>query len=215
MIPIKEHSERVKNKSFRILGDKPLAHWVVDSLLLSDYQIEVWINTDSPKVAEMFEDYGVKVYYRPEYLYGDGVSMNLIIQDWIEYAKKEGYAMYMQTHITNPFLSCQTIDKAIDTYIDVSVQGNYDSVMGVTRHQCRMWYNGSPVNFDKNDLIKTQDLIPVYEDNSTIYVFNRQSFYNNNRNRVGVKPFLLEVDFPENIDIDEETDWQLAEFMAG
>jgi len=216
MIPIKAHSERVTGKSFRDLGGKKLAQWIVDALDKCPYDIDIWINTDSQEVADMFTEYrNVAIYHRSDYLHGDGVSMNIILQDWMESVRKhKNYACFLQTHITNPFLTADSIEAALDAYFTTVREDSNDSVMGVTGHQCRMWYMGEPVNFIDNSLIKTQDLVPVYEDNSCIYVFSRESFYNNSRNRVGLKPFLFEVEFPENIDIDTEDDFKIAQLVV-
>jgi len=214
MIPIKEKSQRVPGKTFRVLGDKPLAFWVVDSLLRSKYikPGDIWINTDSLTVVKLFTDasYDISYYIRPESVRGHDVSMNKVIDDWI---RKEGqeYSYYLQTHITNPFISTDLFDRAIELE-EYYAQGSHKSIMGVTRHQCRMWHQDVPVNFNLGEVIPTQDLIPCYEDNSCFYIFDYPCFYQ--FGRVSPSPEMIEVPFPQNIDIDTEDDWQLAEIVS-
>jgi len=214
MIPMKAHSERVPNKSFRKLGRRLLSQWIVDTFtqlkIERELDMDIWINTDSDEIMDMYAKRRVKQYPRPLALRGDYTSMNNIIEDWMMRIKP--YDIYMQTHITNPFLSKQTIEKGIDMFLQQD-KPTKQSVMGVTEHKERMYYNKQPVNFDYNNLIRTQDLIPVYEDNSCLYVFNKEIF-NRNRNRVSEDPIHLPVPFPENIDIDTEDDMLIANIVA-
>ena len=67
------------------------------------------------------------------------------------------------------------------------------------------WWNldGSPLNHDPSVLLRTQDLPPVYEENSCIYIFQRSIFLER-ENRLGCTPFMFEIDGEEAWDIDEE-----------
>ena len=71
--------------------------------------------------------------------------------------------------------------------------------------------NGDPINGNPHNL-KTQDLLPVYEENSCIYIFNRTCFFK--KNRIGSKPYLYPIDRYEAVDIDEEFDFQNAECVG-
>ena len=213
MIPIKEKSQRVPNKTFRILGDKPLAYWIVDTLQgIHLYDLDIWINTDSTKVIELYEEggYNLNYYLRPDDVRGHDVSMNTIIDDWM-IGCNVNYPYYLQVHITNPFVSKDLLQQAIGN-IDHYSQSSHRSVMGVTRHQCRMWYKGLPVNFRRGEIKQTQDLCPVYEDNSCFYAFDYTGFMLDGR--VSSNPYMIEVPFPQNVDIDTEEDWKLAVAIA-
>ena len=61
-------------------------------------------------------------------------------------------------------------------------------------------------------MIRTQDLPPIYEENSCIYVFTRETL-KNKRNRIGERPYLFEIERSEAFDIDEELDFLLADLM--
>ena len=199
-------------KSFKILGNKPLAHWIVDTLLSidrPDVDLDIWINTDSEEVAQLYVGKDVRIYMRPKEVQGDDVSMNTVLADWMEHIAAEPYDFYIQTHITNPFLSKESILRAIDMYLKYGV--GY-SIMGVTRHQCRMWYKAKPVNFMPGAVIPTQDLKPLYEDNSCIYIFSDYVF--KAWGRASCPPKMLEIPWPENIDIDTEEEWNMARLVA-
>ena len=72
--------------------------------------------------------------------------------------------------------------------------------------------DGSAVNHDPNVLLRTQDLPPIYEENSNMYIFTQQNLQRR-RNRLGVRPFMFEVDRTEAMDLDTELDFQVAEFL--
>jgi CMP-N-acetylneuraminic acid synthetase len=88
----------------------------------------------------------------------------------------------------------------------------FDSVFSVTRLQTRLYEeNGKALNHDPNVLLRTQDLEPLFEENSNFYIFSKDSFSNTNGKRIGLKPWLFEVNKLEALDIDEEEDFLLAE----
>ncbi len=119
---------------------------------------------------------------------------------------------FLQTHSTNPLLTSATLDRAIETYF--SNLDEYDSLFSVTRLQTRMyWQDGSPVNHNRNELIRTQDLPPIFEENSNFYIFSKESFQHAGNNRIGFKPQLFEIDKLEAIDIDDLQDFELAEML--
>jgi len=83
----------------------------------------------------------------------------------------------------------------------------------VTRLQTRLWdANGHAINHDPNILLQTQDLPPVYEENSCLYIFSRENLARR-RNRLGERPLMFEMDAAEAWDIDEELDFAFTEFL--
>jgi len=212
LLPMKGNSERVPNKNMLDFDGHPLYHAIMKSLLASKYIEQVVINTDSPLIAKDAKKYfgnGVMIIDRPETIQGDLVSMNDIIA--YDIAKLSG-EVFLQTHSTNPLLRADTIDKAIEKYIEGS--GIYDSVFGVTKVQTRFYdKDANPVNHNPKELLRTQDLEPLYEENSNFYIFSKTSFKNANNKRIGIKPQILEVNKLEAIDIDEPEDFTLAELL--
>jgi CMP-N-acetylneuraminic acid synthetase len=118
--------------------------------------------------------------------------------------------IYLMTHTTNPLLSVDTIRKAIQAHKLGIANGTSDSLFTVDRIQTRFYErDGTPVNHDPNNLVRTQDLEPWYEENSNLYIFNKASFSSTNA-RIGAKPQLLVTPKYESIDIDEPDDWNFA-----
>ncbi|TVM14362.1 acylneuraminate cytidylyltransferase family protein [Oceanidesulfovibrio indonesiensis] len=211
LLPMKAHSERVPGKNLRLMAGRPLYAWVLSALLESSSIAAVVVNTDSEAIMDGVAHISerVVIHERPEDLRGDEVSMNRIIAHDIGLL---GEGHYLQTHATNPLLTAATIDRAVNRYFEA--QPEHDSLFGVTRLQTRLYdAAGTPMNHDPAALLRTQDLAPVYEENSTLYLFSAAGFQRADSNRIGRSPIMFEVDRIQAVDIDEETDWLLAEAL--
>jgi CMP-N-acetylneuraminic acid synthetase len=211
LIPIKEHSERVKNKNFRLFTGKPLYHHILETLEETYAIDEVIINTDSlivkNEATELFPK--VKIHMRSDELCGDFMSVNKIIGYDLEHSNSD---IYIQTHATNPLLKSETIAHALKKFVEV--EDEYDSVFSVNEFQTRFYdKDGKAVNHNPGELLRTQDLPPLYEENSNFYIFTKDS-YNIDGKRIGAKPYLFDMSRIESIDIDDEFSFHLAEMLA-
>ncbi len=214
LLPMKAHSARVSGKNFRDFCGKPLFRWILDTLLEVEEIALVVINTDAREILKangLVDDERVLIRDRPEALVGDFVSMNKIIANDIENVDAD---IYLMTHTTNPLLSADTIRKAIKTYkMSVASKSN-DSLFTVNRIQTRFYErDGTPVNHDPSNLVRTQDLTPWYEENSNLYIFSKESF-SSTQARIGIAPRLYVSPKYESVDIDEPEDWDVAMAIA-
>ena len=207
---MRHSSERVVGKNYRLLGGRPLFHHILGSLLDSGVVDQVVIDTDSEvitaDVAAHFPD--VVVIPRPEHLRGGDVPMNDVLLHDISQVEAD---LYLQTHSTNPLLRPETIAAAVNALHDAG--SAHDTLFGVTPLQTRLWWpDGRAVNHDPEVLLRTQDLPPVYEENSNIYVFP-PDVLRRRGNRIGDRPLLFPIDRAEAWDIDQELDWQVVEVL--
>ncbi|MBI2259898.1 MAG: acylneuraminate cytidylyltransferase family protein [Flavobacteriia bacterium] len=208
---MKGNSERVPNKNMRLFDGKPLYHAIISELLNSKYITNIIINTDSEKIKQdaNLNFPSVIIVDRPIEIQGDFVPMNEIIEYDINQIESD---IYIQTHSTNPLLKHITLDNAIKAFIDAD--GKFDSVFSVTRLQTRLyWEDGKPVNHNPNELLRTQDLPPVFEENSNFYIFTKESFKKVGKKRIGLKPLMFPMNKIEAQDIDEPEDFILAETL--
>ena len=192
LLPMKGTSERVPNKNMRNFDGKPLYHAIMNSLLASKYIDKVVINTDSEIIADdTKKNFGDRVVIidRPVEIQGGDVSMNVIIDYDLNQLDGEHF---LQTHSTNPLLRVETIDKAIEKYFDGLEK--FDSLFGVTKVQTRFYdKDANPINHNPEELLRTQDLEPLYEENSNFYIFSKKSFEKAGKKRIGLKPQIFEV----------------------
>jgi CMP-N-acetylneuraminic acid synthetase len=210
LVPMRHDSKRVPGKNYRLMCGKPLYAHIIETLLCVEAISQVVVDTDSQPVIEgLSRDYPqVKVLLRPEELRADTTPTNeILIHDTAQVPAD----LYLQTHSTNPLLKAETIWRAIDQLRQSYPE--YDSLFGVTRLQTRLWDElGRAVNHNPAVLLRTQDLPPIYEENSCIYLFTRETLISR-RNRLGERPMMFEIDAREATDIDVELDFVIAETL--
>lgn len=213
---MKAHSARVTSKNFRMIAGKPLFRWVLDALAATPEIDRIVINTDARAILsdnglrEGDCDGKVMIRDRKPEICGDFVSMNLVLADDVANVASDYYLM---THTTNPLLSVKTIREMIARFTEAEKSGEADSLFAVTRHQTRFYTpEGAPINHDPANLIRTQDLPPYMEENSVCYLFTGASFAKTGA-RIGGKPILFPTPALESVDIDEKSDWFVAESL--
>jgi CMP-N-acetylneuraminic acid synthetase len=210
LVPMRHHSQRVPGKNYRLIAGKPLFHHIIETLLQVSEISKIVIDTDSPDIREgVAANFpSVDVLDRPEYLCADEISMNeVLLYDSSKYPAD----LYLQTHSTNPMLKVESVRSAVRF-----MQSNYpayDSLFSVTRVQRRLYDSmARAINHNPNILLQTQDLPPVYEENSCIYIFSRETI-EKRRTRIGDRPRMFELDAIEAWDIDDELDFRIADMM--
>ena len=210
IVPMRHDSERIQGKNYRSFAGRPLYHRVIESLLACHMVNEVVIDTDSlfimDDAAKIYPQ--VTVIERPNHLRAGTVPMNDVLLNSVRKVKAD---FYLQTHSTNPLLLYQTITSALKTYIDQFPI--FDSLFSVTRMQTRLWDSLTrPVNHNPAILMRTQDLPPVFEENSCLYIFS-PDVLQKRHSRIGERPLMFEIHREEAIDIDEEIDFRIAEHL--
>jgi CMP-N-acetylneuraminic acid synthetase len=211
LVPIKDHSERVKGKNFRDFCGKPLYQHILLTLDNTYAVDEIVIDTDSDRVMREAAALSpkIRVIERPAELRGDAVSTNKLFAYDLEKTEAD---IFLQTHATNPLLKSETSAKGLRLFVES--EDKYDSLFSVNRFQSRFYMqDGKPVNHDPEVLIPTQNLPPVYEENSCLYVFTKESFARKHR-RIGVKPLMFPTPQIESVDIDDEFTFRLAELLG-
>ncbi len=210
IVPMRADSKRVPGKNWRPLGGRPLFAHVVGALQNCGWVDEIVIDTDSDTIRSIArrEFPGATLIDRPEHLRDDKLPMNDVLLHTTSCVDAD---LYLQTHSTNPLLRAETIARAVEQFVDAN--GTYDSLFGVTRLQQRLWDQLTrPVNHNPAILLRTQDLPPIYGENSCLYLFSRNGLINSH-NRIGARPLMFEIDRIEAWDIDEETDFTIAEML--
>ncbi len=210
LVPMRHHSQRVPGKNYRPLAGKPLYQHIIETLLAVPEIETVMVDTDSEPVMDgvrrLFPT--VKLIQRPEHLRADDVPMNEILLHDTAQVDAE---FYLQTHSTNPLLKPATISRGIQSFLTNLPM--YDSLFSVTRLQTRLYFqDGRAINHNPLELIQTQDLPPVYEENSCLYLFTRENLARKHH-RIGDKPLMFEIDADEAWDIDEELDFEITDFL--
>ncbi len=210
LVPMRHHSQRVPGKNYRPLAGRPLYQHIIDTLLSCPEISQVVVDTDSPPLMEgLRQNYPlVRLIERPEHLRPDDTPMNEVL---VYDTSQVDADFYLQTHSTNPLLQASSISGAIRKFLE-----NYpacDSLFSVTRLQTRLWDQlGRAINHNPSILLQTQDLPPVFEENSCLYIFTRQTLVAR-RNRQGERPLMFEISAAEAWDIDDEIDFAVVDTL--
>lgn len=208
LVFIKEKSERVPGKNFLLFGGIPLYRVIIDTLRTCKFISKVLINTDSSEVMDFYgNDEFVCIQPRSKQLKKvTRNEANLIIQEMISNSSEK---VFFNTHTTNPLLTSSTIDIFISNFF----KSKFDSMFMATKLKTRCWSSDlEPINFKRNEIVKTQDLDPIYIDNSCGYIFKNEIFLKE-KNRVSGKIGLMEISELESLDIDTKNQFELASMI--
>jgi len=210
LLPMKANSERVKGKNFKIFNGKPLFRWTLDTLLAIKEIDQVIINTDAREILAkngLVETDRIIIRDRKAEICGDMVSMNLVIEDDVKNVDAD---IYLMTHTTNPLMTVNTVGSALESFRKKKDSGDADSLFTVDKIQTRFYREDcSAVNHDPDNLLRTQDLEPWFEENSNLYIFTKEAFAKTSA-RIGKTPMMFETPKFESIDIDTPDDWDFG-----
>ena len=204
VMPIKLNNERLPGKNTKVLGDKPLLCYMLNTVLQSGVADEIYVYCSDASVKDYLPR-GVEFLKRPEFLDEPSSNFNQIFDEFIKSVKAD---VYLYVHATAPFVSVNSIIECTNAV----VEEGYDSAFCATVIQDFLWVDGKPLNFDATNLPRSQDLKPIYRETSGIYVIPYDTYLRYHR-RIGDKPFIKNVSYMESIDINEIEDFELAELM--
>jgi CMP-N-acetylneuraminic acid synthetase len=205
VIPVKLNSKRLPMKNIKLLNNKPLCQYLFDTVENIKEFDEIYCYCSSNEIEDYLPS---KITYlkRDKSLDSDNTSMNDILKKFMSEINSD---IYVLLHVTAPFIKKKTIINCIDKVKNY----NFDSSFSATEIRGFLWKDNKSINFDPSNIPRTQDLDPIYEETSGIYVFKKDIFLNHNR-RVGFNPYIHLVKFKESIDIDTIDDFKLAEYFG-
>ena len=202
LMPIKLKNERCPGKNTRILGDKPLLQYELEHLKETGLCDSVNVYCSDEAVIP-FLPQGVNFVKRPVFLDLPTSNFTQIFETFVNTIDAD---IYVYAHATAPFITVATMRQCIEAV----KSGEYDSAFCAIKLQDYLWKNGEPLNFDATNVPRTQDLEPIYQETSGVYVFTKEVFKKYKR-RIGMNPFIKEVSLKEAVDIDNPEDFELAE----
>ncbi|OBG63630.1 cytidylyltransferase domain-containing protein [Mycobacterium sp. E735] len=212
VVPMRHNSERVPGKNYRLLAGIPLYHHVVRTLAAVPEIDLIVVDTDSDFIIEDCTEHfpQVRVLLRPEHLRDGNIAMNDVLLNTLDQVDAD---IVLQTHSTNPFLKVDTVSAALKLFGTPGQE--YDSMFSVTRLHARLWdAETRPINHDPSVLLRTQDLPPLFIENSCFFIFTPE-LLRERGTRIGARPFMVEMGHLEAVDIDNEEDFSLAAAIAG
>lgn len=203
VVPMKLNNRRLPQKNTKAFTNgRPLCYYILSTLLKITEIEEVYVYCSNPDIKGYIPD-GVKYLKRSEMLDQDTTKMNEVLK---AFAKDVPADIYVMTHTTAPFISEISIKKGLDAV----VSEKFDSSFAAKKLQDFLWRDGVPFNYDLENIPRTQDLPPLYEETSGFYIY-RENVINEMGRRIGNKPYIVEIGEVESIDIDELEDFMIAD----
>lgn len=203
-VPIKLQSERLPHKNILPIAGHPLCWHIINTLLQVKKIDQVYVYC-SDEVIKQYLPQGVIFKNRDKRLDGNLVKGFEIYKSFIE---EEEADIYVLAHATSPFIRATSIENALGRIL----AGENDSAFSAERIQTFAWYKGKTVNYDLEDVPRTQDLEPVWIETSAFFMFRREVFVKYGR-RIGFCPYIQEVSGIEALDIDEKEDYEWAQLL--
>ena len=201
-VPIRLNSKRVVGKNLKMLGDKPLMCYILETLSKVQGVDEVYCYCSNEAVKEYLPE-GVKFLKRPERLDRDE-TLGKEIYD--EFTNTIDADVYILAHTTSPFLKIEPFENALNRVVNE----DYDSAFSAEKIQTFAWFKGKTLNYDLKEIPRTQTIEPVYVETSAFFMF-RRDVWKTHHQRIGFKPYMAIVDKIEGVDIDWPEDFNFAE----
>ena len=201
-VPIRLNSKRVVGKNLKMLGNKPLLCYILDTLVNVKRIDEVYVYCSSEEIIQYLPQ-GVKFLKRPEFLDRDETLGKEIYE---EFTKTIDADVYVLAHTTSPFMKVTTVENALNKILDEG----YDSAFSAEKIQTFAWFNGKTLNYDLKEIPRTQTIEPVYVETSAFFMFKRE-IWKVHKQRIGFNPYFAIVDKIEGVDIDWPEDFEFAE----
>ncbi len=205
MVPIKLNNERVPNKNTKILGSKPLLQYILDTLLKVKDLDEIYVFCSDEAIIPYLPE-GVRFLKRDASLDLPTANFTQFFEAFMNLVDAE---LYVFTHATAPFIEKETVELCISKV----ESGEYDSAFTAVKIQDFLWSGNRPLNFDAQNLPRSQDLEPIYRETSGVYVFQKEVFEKEKR-RIGNRPFIAEVSWREAVDINTYEDFEIARMVV-
>lgn len=202
---VKLNSERVPHKNIQPVGGRPLCYHILNTALQTDGIDDVYIYCSDEKVRRYIPA-DVKFLQREKWLDGNEIRAK---DTYTAFLKDVEADIYIALCTTSPFTRSETLKNALEHVLS----GEYDSAFSAKRVQTFAWYQGKPINYDIEDVPRTQDMDPIYVETSAFFIFSRQLWEKHGR-RIGFHPFIQEVGEIESVDIDTMEDLTFAQMIA-
>ncbi|WP_457611620.1 acylneuraminate cytidylyltransferase family protein [Lutibacter sp.] len=209
IIPARGGSKRFPNKNITLLGGIPLLEHSINYAKTNKIN-KIVVTTDDLKIKEIALKNGVDVIDRPKELSGDLATTVSAMKHVIENVE-ETFDNVILLQPTNPLRPKRLLKEAYQKFID----GNYDSLMTVTRNEQKLGKivvdKFVPFNYKIGQ--RSQDLAPLYYENGLLYITKTALILENKILGENNYPFIVDHPFAK-VDIDTKEDFEYAEYLS-
>lgn len=202
IIPMKLNNERLPNKNTKELKNgKPLCSYILNTITKVKNIDEIYVYCSDERIIDYLPN-GVQFLERDKNLDQNTTTMNEILKN---FSKTIVADIYVLAHVTAPFVKACSFEMCID----MIKENKYDSAFSVKKIHEFLWKDGQPLNYNLDNIPRTQDLPKIYSETCGFYIFKNEVITKYNR-RIGNNPYMYEVDEIETVDIDDQFDFDIA-----
>lgn len=209
-IPVRKGSKGIPGKNKRMLCGKPLVCWVTDTIIDSGIGDEIWIATDSDEMEDMiYRHYGnrVHVFRRNEAGALDTSPTMDVVREFIDKNPLAPENWFILLQATSPFTTIEDLKK-LEFMLD---EGKYDSAIACLRLKKFRWSEeGYPLDYNWETKPRRQEYKGFLIESGAFYA-STVSQIKHSHQLISGQVGIIEVDESAFIDIDEESDWVMAE----
>lgn len=215
IIPARGGSKGILNKNIIDIAGKPLIGWSIEQSINSKLINHTFVSTNDNQIATVAKSYGAEIIWRPNELSGDRSSSESAILHALNYLKNErkivpDYVVFMQA--TSPLRKSDDIKNAIQQILK---EGGDSLFSGSKFEDFLFWEKGNDglksINYDYLNRGRRQDRIPQYVENGSLYISKTKTLLEE-KNRLGGKISLYEMDFWQTWEIDTIEDVEIIEY---
>lgn len=227
VIPIRGGSAGIKDKNVKLLGDMPLVAHVIQTAKSAVGIEKIIVSTDNEEYALIANKYGVETpFVRPADLGRSTVRLHHVIKHSLNYFDNLGerYDAILSLQATVPLVKRATIERVIDKFHKLNCEsvGTVSEIRHGHPYLCKKLIgDGGDIAVDFLHLENSVARYPR-QARPILYYFNGSMFLRDRSlldemdettNCMGIAPRIVIMDDVESINIDEETDFKLAEYF--
>ena len=209
LVAVRSGSVRVKNKNIRPFAGSSLLEIKLRQLKRIPCLDGVVVNSNDDEMLNIARSLGCETVKRDPYYASNEVSMSDVYRNMAENVEADDIAYI---NVTNPLLKDETIVKAIEEYKAIKREGKYNSLNSAHLIKEFMFENNKPINYDLQHQPRSQDLPDIAALNFAISIISKEDMIIS-KNVVGSRPNIYIIDEVEATDIDNEIDFEFAEYM--
>ena len=208
-------SKRIPRKNIKDFLGMPILAYSILAAKESGLFDEVMVSTDDEEIAEVARKYGAVVpFFRSPETSGDFATTNDVLLEVIAEYEKRGEKIEIGCCIypTAPFVTADKLREAMEQFLSSDADAlipvvpfSYPPKRGMVIREGKLIFE-YPQYLDA----RSQDLEANYHDVGQFYLFRVENYKKNRKLMVGnILPYVISE--MEVQDIDNETDWQIAE----
>ena len=212
-IPVRKGSKGIPGKNLKVLGGKPLACWILDTVLAAEVADEVWVATDCDEMERLVcTRYAeqVRIYRRSERSARDEAPTMDVVREFLVEVTPDDEDHFILLQTTSPF----TRKEELQALKEEMEKGKHDSYISCCRQKKFRWSkDGQPLDYTFARKPRRQDYEGMLLESGAFYASTVRQIKQSD-SLVSGNIRVMETDVSGMIDIDNHEDWIQAEHQA-